>query len=116
MNMNSSILNPAQMTLQGVPKDSTTPTFALCVLHIENDRWQGVPFILKAGKVCCHTLMTYLQQLPPTCRTTWFHDENGSLLMLNRDCLTLGKQRPNSELTSGSAAKIVILRPSALSA
>jgi glucose-6-phosphate 1-dehydrogenase len=39
------------LTLQGVPKDSTTPTFALCVLHIENDRWQGVPFILKAGKV-----------------------------------------------------------------
>lgn len=35
---------------KGVPKDSTTPTFALCVLHIENDRWQGVPFILKAGK------------------------------------------------------------------
>lgn len=34
----------------GVPKDSKTPTFALCVLHIDNDRWNGVPFIIKAGK------------------------------------------------------------------
>lgn len=44
--------------LQGVPKDSVTPTYALCVLHIENDRWHGVPFILKAGKVCDHSSRT----------------------------------------------------------
>lgn len=36
---------------EGVPKDSTTPTYAMCVLHIKNERWDGVPFILKAGKV-----------------------------------------------------------------
>lgn len=35
----------------GVPKDSKTPTFAMCVMHIDNDRWRGVPFIVKAGKV-----------------------------------------------------------------
>jgi len=34
----------------GVPPDSKTPTFALCVLHITNERWNGVPFIIKAGK------------------------------------------------------------------
>eukprot|EP00300_Choanocystis_sp_HF-7_P042209 c8980_g1_i1.p1 GENE.c8980_g1_i1~~c8980_g1_i1.p1 ORF type:complete len:795 (+),score=199.14 c8980_g1_i1:160-2544(+) len=33
-----------------VPKDSITPTFASVVLHIDNDRWRGVPFFLKAGK------------------------------------------------------------------
>ncbi|KAK4883850.1 hypothetical protein RN001_000121 [Aquatica leii] len=33
-----------------VPKDSTTPTFAETVLHINNERWDGVPFILRAGK------------------------------------------------------------------
>jgi len=33
-----------------VPKDSLTPTFAVLVLHVDNDRWRGVPFILKAGK------------------------------------------------------------------
>ena len=33
-----------------VPKDSRTPTFAALALRINNDRWRGVPFILKAGK------------------------------------------------------------------
>jgi glucose-6-phosphate 1-dehydrogenase len=34
----------------GVPPDSRTPTFASIALHIDNDRWAGVPFIVKAGK------------------------------------------------------------------
>nr|AAD11426.1 cytoplasmic glucose-6-phosphate 1-dehydrogenase [Mesembryanthemum crystallinum] len=33
-----------------VPEDSNTPTFATMVLRIHNERWEGVPFILKAGK------------------------------------------------------------------
>ena len=33
-----------------VPKDSICPTFAAVVLHINSPRWEGVPFILKAGK------------------------------------------------------------------
>jgi glucose-6-phosphate 1-dehydrogenase len=33
-----------------VPKDSVTPTFAQLVLRINNERWDGVPFIMKAGK------------------------------------------------------------------
>lgn len=41
---------PGYLDDEGVPKDSTTATFASCVLHIKNDRWNGVPFILKAGK------------------------------------------------------------------
>ncbi|UJR13412.1 hypothetical protein I4U23_000427 [Adineta vaga] len=35
---------------KGVPKDSTTPTYAQVVLSIDNERWAGVPFILRAGK------------------------------------------------------------------
>lgn len=31
-------------------KNTMTPTFAAMTLWINNDRWQGVPFILKAGK------------------------------------------------------------------
>ena len=38
----------------GVPQDSKTPTFAMCVLHVDNARWRGVPFIIKAGKVPIH--------------------------------------------------------------
>ena len=29
---------------------STCPTFAAAVLQINNERWDGVPFILKCGK------------------------------------------------------------------
>ncbi|ORZ17275.1 glucose-6-phosphate dehydrogenase [Absidia repens] len=31
-------------------KASRTPTFAALALFIENERWEGVPFVLKAGK------------------------------------------------------------------
>eukprot|EP01128_Nolandella_sp_AFSM9_P008807 TRINITY_DN547_c0_g2_i1.p1 TRINITY_DN547_c0_g2~~TRINITY_DN547_c0_g2_i1.p1 ORF type:complete len:542 (+),score=146.71 TRINITY_DN547_c0_g2_i1:358-1983(+) len=34
----------------GVPNDSVTPTFAQAVMHINNTRWAGVPFIVKCGK------------------------------------------------------------------
>ncbi|KAF8408377.1 hypothetical protein HHK36_007526 [Tetracentron sinense] len=33
-----------------VPDNSNTPTFATVILRIHNERWEGVPFILKAGK------------------------------------------------------------------
>ncbi|KAL3640064.1 Glucose-6-phosphate 1-dehydrogenase, cytoplasmic isoform [Castilleja foliolosa] len=33
-----------------VPNSSNTPTFATVILRIHNERWEGVPFILKAGK------------------------------------------------------------------
>ncbi|KAI0561788.1 glucose-6-phosphate 1-dehydrogenase [Gracilaria domingensis] len=35
---------------EGVPEDSLTPTFASCVLHLNNARWDGVPFLMRAGK------------------------------------------------------------------
>jgi len=31
-------------------KQSTTPTFAVAVVHVDNPRWEGTPFILKCGK------------------------------------------------------------------
>ena len=33
-----------------VPEGSTCPTFAAAVLNINNERWDGVPFIFKCGK------------------------------------------------------------------
>ncbi|BAU01567.1 glucose-6-phosphate 1-dehydrogenase, cytoplasmic isoform-like [Vigna umbellata] len=33
-----------------VPDHSNTPTFATVILRVNNERWDGVPFILKAGK------------------------------------------------------------------
>ena len=35
---------------EGVAKDSTTPTFAALRAYVDNWRWQGVPFYLRAGK------------------------------------------------------------------
>ncbi|XP_059087068.1 glucose-6-phosphate 1-dehydrogenase X-like [Tigriopus californicus] len=35
---------------KGVPEDSVTPTYAACVLRINSERWEGVPFIMRAGK------------------------------------------------------------------
>jgi glucose-6-phosphate 1-dehydrogenase len=33
-----------------VPAESNTPTFALAICTINNERWDGVPFILRCGK------------------------------------------------------------------
>jgi glucose-6-phosphate 1-dehydrogenase len=35
---------------EGVAPSSETPTFAVLKLHIDNWRWQGVPFYLRSGK------------------------------------------------------------------
>ncbi|EEF32168.1 glucose-6-phosphate 1-dehydrogenase 1, chloroplastic [Ricinus communis] len=41
---------PAYTDDPTVPKNSTTPTFAAAALFINNARWDGVPFLMKAGK------------------------------------------------------------------
>lgn len=41
---------PGYLDDDTVPKGSYCPTFAATVLRINNERWEGVPFILKAGK------------------------------------------------------------------
>jgi len=41
---------PGYLDDDTVPKDSVCPTFAATTLRINNERWEGVPFILKAGK------------------------------------------------------------------
>ncbi|KAL3506674.1 hypothetical protein ACH5RR_032056 [Cinchona calisaya] len=43
-----------------VPKDSITPTFAAAALFINNARWDGVPFLMKAGKAL-HTKKTEIR-------------------------------------------------------
>ncbi|XP_059282495.1 glucose-6-phosphate 1-dehydrogenase, chloroplastic [Lycium ferocissimum] len=41
---------PAYTDDPTVPKDSITPTFSAAALFIDNARWDGVPFLMKAGK------------------------------------------------------------------
>jgi glucose-6-phosphate 1-dehydrogenase len=42
--------NPGYLEDETVPKGSRCPTFATCVLKVNNSRWEGVPFIIKCGK------------------------------------------------------------------
>ncbi|CAJ0546345.1 Ff.00g098180.m01.CDS01 [Fusarium sp. VM40] len=41
---------PAYREDDTVPQDSRCPTFCALVAYIKNERWDGVPFIMKAGK------------------------------------------------------------------
>jgi len=43
-------LKPAYKDDESVPKDSRCPTFASTVAYVRNERWDGVPFLIKAGK------------------------------------------------------------------
>ena len=46
----------------GVPADSEAATFGAVKLHIENWRWQGVPFLLRSGKaMSCRTTQIVIQ-------------------------------------------------------
>ena len=47
---------PAYVEDKTVPNNSITPTFAAAALFIDNARWDGVPFLMKAGKAL-HTKM-----------------------------------------------------------
>jgi glucose-6-phosphate 1-dehydrogenase len=51
---------------EGVAPNSQTATFAAIKLHIENWRWQGVPFYLRSGKaMSCRTSQIVIQFRPP---------------------------------------------------
>ncbi len=46
----------------GVPPESQTATFGAVKLHVENWRWQGVPFLLRSGKaMSCRTTQIVIQ-------------------------------------------------------
>jgi glucose-6-phosphate 1-dehydrogenase len=51
----------------GVAPDSQTATFAAVKLHVDNWRWQGVPFYLRSGKAmsCATTQMVIQFREPP---------------------------------------------------
>jgi len=51
----------------GVAKDSETPTYAALRLHVDSWRWDGVPFLVRAGKSLAKTVteVTVEFKLPP---------------------------------------------------
>jgi len=57
---------PGYLDDKTVPKGSNTSTFATVVLHIQNSRWKGVPFILKCGKALNERKAEIRIQFEPT--------------------------------------------------
>jgi glucose-6-phosphate 1-dehydrogenase len=52
---------------EGVARASRTPTYAALRLHVDNWRWQGVPFYLRAGKALARRtteVSVHFQQIP----------------------------------------------------
>ncbi len=63
---------------RGVRAGSRTETFAALRLEIDNWRWQGVPFFIRAGKslpVTCTEVVAELRR-PPTVFPTWVPRNN----------------------------------------
>ncbi|QDU96368.1 glucose-6-phosphate dehydrogenase [Lignipirellula cremea] len=51
---------------KGAPPDSTTATYGAIKLHIDNWRWNGVPFYLRSGKaMSCRTTQIVIQFREP---------------------------------------------------
>ena len=51
---------------EGVPAESRTPTFSAIKLHVDNWRWNGVPFYLRSGKaMSCRTTQIVIQFREP---------------------------------------------------
>lgn len=40
---------------ENIPRESITPTFAAATLFVKNRRWDGVPFLIRAGKAMADT-------------------------------------------------------------
>jgi glucose-6-phosphate 1-dehydrogenase len=51
---------------KGVAKDSTVETWAALRFHIDNDRWNGVPFYVRAGKCMPVTITEVMVRFKPT--------------------------------------------------
>jgi glucose-6-phosphate 1-dehydrogenase len=52
----------------GVDPQSNVATYAAARLHIDNDRWSGVPILIRAGKSLAVTLSSVRVQLKPPAR------------------------------------------------
>jgi glucose-6-phosphate 1-dehydrogenase len=95
--------------LKGVADDSRTETFAAVRLWIDNDRWHGVPFLLRTGKCLAESRQrvsivfkeppTGFGSPPPAGNVITFE-----LSSAGEIDLSLVAKRPGPELTLGAAS------------
>ncbi len=96
---------------EGVPSDSITETYAALRLEVDNWRWAGVPFYLRAGKRLARKVTEIAVTLKPVPHLAFSQD--GSLgVQPNQLILTV---QPNEGVTLQLGAKIpgtrMLIRP-----
>jgi glucose-6-phosphate 1-dehydrogenase len=97
---------------EGVARDSRTPTYAALRLHVDNWRWQGVPFYIRAGKRLARRtteVSVHFQQIPfclfgreDVCQLI---QPNALVLRIQPDegiALSVATKVPGDDLTVGS--------------
>jgi glucose-6-phosphate 1-dehydrogenase len=93
---------PGYLEEEGVPSDSITETYAALRLEVDNWRWAGVPFYLRAGKRLARKVTEIAVTLKPVPHLAFSHD--GSLgVQPNQLILTV---QPNEGVTLRLGAKI----------
>jgi glucose-6-phosphate 1-dehydrogenase len=93
---------PAYLEEEGVPKDSTTETYAALRLEVDNWRWAGVPFYLRTGKRLARKITEIAVTLKPVPHLAFSQD--GSLgVQPNQLVLTI---QPNEGVSLRLGAKI----------
>jgi glucose-6-phosphate 1-dehydrogenase len=102
---------PGYLEEEGVPKSSTTETYAALRLEVDNWRWAGVPFYLRTGKRLARKITEIAITLKPVPHLAFSQD--GSLgVRPNQLVLTL---QPNEGVSLSLGAKIpgtrMIIRP-----
>ena len=62
---------------EGVQKDTKTPTYCAIVVHIDNERWRGVPILMQTGKGLDKTKSDiYINFKPVACQSMRAHIHN----------------------------------------
>jgi glucose-6-phosphate 1-dehydrogenase len=93
---------PGYLEEEGVPADSITETYAALRLEVDNWRWAGVPFYLRAGKRLARKVTEIAVTLKPVPHLAFSQD--GSLgVQPNQLILTV---QPNEGVTLQLGAKI----------
>jgi glucose-6-phosphate 1-dehydrogenase len=102
---------PGYLEEEGVPPDSTTETYAALRLQVDNWRWAGVPFYLRAGKRLARKVTEIAVTLKPVPHLAFSQD--GSLGVRPNQLVLM--VQPNEGVSLQLGAKIpgtrMIIRP-----
>jgi glucose-6-phosphate 1-dehydrogenase len=93
---------PGYLDEDGVPPDSTTPTYVALRLEVDNWRWAGVPIYLRTGKRLARKVTEIAVTLKPVPHLA-FHEQGSVGVQPNQ--IILGVQ-PNEGVTISLGAKI----------